>query len=1049
MKQFQLFLLLIFLTNAIATNAQDVYFQHYQVEEGLSNNTVLCSIQDKRGFMWFGTKDGLNRFDGHTFKIFRSDSKVKRSLTSNSIWSLYEDPSGTLWVGTERGLFKYNEEQENFEMLENSRPEEIRDIRMDGRKNLWFISNQEICRYNYATKGVIRYSRAANESYIKLGVDNEGNLWASSLQGTIDLYDATKDKFIKYPVLDVSKKLITREIQRVIDSGLGYLIVGTSGQGVRKFDLKTKTATALFTHDENNKEIFVRDILKTSKTEIWLATESGIFIYDLNLGKLAHFTKNYNNPYSISDNAIYTLCKDRQGGIWAGSYFGGINYFSNQTFVKRKYFPSSENKAISGNAIREITGDAYGRLWIGSEDAGLNELNPVTGEFKHYTSEQKPNSLAYNNIHGLLIDNNHLWIGTFEHGLDIMDIRSKKIIQHFEYGMGEHDLKSNFIHSIYKTKEDTILIGTSNGLFAFDRYLNRFNLIKNVPHNAFYSTITQDHAGTIWVGTFASGVYFFNLKNGITGRLKIIKNKQNLLENSRLTYLFEDSDNYLWVATEAGLYKICFKTKKVIDFEGKLPSNLVYTIMQDSLKNIWLSTSKGLARIDHNTREIKFFLKSDGLLSEQFNYNSAYQNSRGYMYFGSVKGLIRFNPLDYTVSNYAAPIYITSMQLSNYPLQTDSGKSHLKKSITLTEKLTLNHNQSTFSFDFAALDFTSPDNIEYAYILEGLDDSWNYIKNNHRIYFTNLPPGSYKLRLKSTNSSGIWGATEKTLQIDILPPVWKTKTAYFIYAVIFCLFLYYLYRSIQKRNAEKQKREMEKFELHKERELYHSKIDFFTKIAHEIKTPLTLIRAPMEKLKNSQAGNLSIQKYVRIMDSNTQRLLKLTTELLDFRKIEYGNVSLNITLQNVTALTYNVWKDFEPIAEQKKIIFKFKKCNKDIQAHIDEESFIKILTNLLNNAIKFTKKKVVTEIYCIEVKRAVEIRVTSDGVVIPEEMRDKIFEPFYRSKDVAHISGTGLGLSLAKSLAQLQNGNLYLLPHPDGFNTFVLELPFNNILSHE
>ncbi|HMR84127.1 MAG TPA: two-component regulator propeller domain-containing protein, partial [Niabella sp.] len=861
--------------------------------------------------------------------------------------------------------------------------------------------------------------------------------------GNILRYDPAANDFLSYNLFSHSKPASSGWIEKIYDSGLGFLFIGTSNQGVKTFNPATGEYTDLLTYNEDNTEIYVRDFIRNKENEYWIATESGIYIYDVNKNSFQHLKKSTVNPYALSDNAIYSFAKDREGGIWACSYFGGVNYYSNQKLTFEKYFFIPGSNTLQGNAVREIKQDHAGNIWIGTEDAGLNLFNPTTGKFITLTPEDGYSGIAHTNIHGLMIDNDQLWIGTFEHGLDVLDLRTRKVIRHFAYGPGPHALKSNFVHSLFKTSTGLIVTGTSNGMYIYNREYQNFTQLKFFSNNIFFSSITEDLNGNLWIGTFKNGVYYFNPGLKIFGRLKFLQKGIDRFEKSRVTYTYVDSRQQLWVCTEDGLFKVNIQTKKIKTYstENGLPGNMVYSVIEDNDKYLWITTSKGLVRMNPQTGATNVFTQANGLLSNQFNYSSAFKDSSGRIYFGSVKGMILFDPGRLTTRNIIPPVYITNMQINNVDVAI-SKNGPLKESILHTKHITLNHLQSSLSFDFAALYFTSPQNIEYAYKMEGADKDWNYIKTNRRVYFTNLSPGTYRFIVKSTDSNSNWAINQKTLVIKILPPWWFSNLAYTVYILIGILAIYIIIQFYHNRQKEKQKVQMAVFERAKEKEIYESKIDFFTKIAHEIRTPLTLIKAPMEKIMNNISQVPRVEKYLLVMDKNTNRLLDLTNQLLDFRKIESGEFSLYKDHINISELFQNIYASFIPLAEHKKINFELHAPDKDIIGYIDEEATTKILSNLFDNAIKYSRSFVKAAISRSSVSEDAIITISNDGQEIPEDLQDKIFEPFFRTAHAEKIRGTGIGLPLARSLAELQGGSLSL-KSTNSINTFTFQLPLN------
>jgi len=1024
---------------------QPYYFRHYQVENGLSNNAVICCLQDKKGFLWFGTKDGLNRFDGYSFKIFRSDPDQLGSIGGNFIHSLYEDHDGVLWIGTEKGLYSYDATTESFSLLGTIPQTQVTDIRMDGSGNLWFISEFTLVKYNGKTKQLQYFPIDRNFEATSLCVSPDGRLWASTSAGLLVKYDPSTDSFVKYNVFEHSPAPVSKWIERIYSAANGTILIGTSNQGAKAFDIQSATYKDILTYNRDRTEIFVRNFVETGTDEIWIATESGIFIYNLKTGKFANLQKKYNDNYSISDNAVYTFCRDMEGGIWAGTYFGGVNYYPKPHTFFKKYFPKIGENSLSGNVVREIRQDNDGNFWIGTEDAGLNKLNNVTGKFDHFLPTGNKGSISYSNIHGLLVNGDELWIGTFEHGLDVMNIKTEKVIRHY-VASDKNLLISNFIYCIYKTASGEIMLGTTRGIYVYNKEKDEFSPMAGIPLYNWYTTILKDKYGIIWAGTFGNGVNYLDSKTQKGGNLRYDAKNKNSLSSDRVNCIFEDSNGELWIATEGGLCKYNRKTnnfKRYTTANG-LPSNFTISILEDESKKLWISTTKGLVRFDLETEEFQIYTKANGLLTDQFNFSSGFKDSGGRMYFGSAKGLISFDPAEFKINSFNPQVYITGFQVNNKDLAIANSGSPLTKSISYTDKIILKNNQSTFSIDFAALSYTAPEMSQYAYKMEGLDKDWVHMEANRKTYFTGLPAGTYTFKVKAANSRGAWSRQETKLTIEILPPWWASIWAYAAYGLLGAILLYLAIRNYHSRVEEKNKRKIELLESAKEKEIFQAKIEFFTNVAHEIRTPLTLIKGPLEKVVKKAQDIPELNNSLKIMDKNTNRLIHLTNQLLDFRQTEIKGFSLNFVKANISELLEETYLSFKPLAEQKNISFNLKMQKQAVYAFVDIEGLNKILSNLFTNAIKYSDKKVLV---CLlpfyKEDKFFTIEIKNDGFLIPFDMKEKIFEPFFRLKETEKQKGTGIGLALSRSLAELHKGSLDLKEPENNLNVFYLKLPIH------
>lgn len=1036
--------LFVSLVIVVKIQANPYSFNHFQVENGLSNNSVLCSLQDDKGFMWFGTKDGLNRFDGYTYKVFRTNNNVLNSLGSNIIYSLHKDRDQVLWIGTERGLYQYDGSTESFKLLKFTYGVDITRIQSDNDGNLWFIGSNNLYKYD-KRKSHITYYKDVEHQATALLITKNNTLWVATINGLIRRYDYKKNYFTLTNLFNHSLPTTSKTVKTIFEIDSGQLLIGTTNQGVKEFNIIKNTYKDIISYNKLHDELFVRDFIKQSNNVYWIATESGIYVYNNVTKKYSVLTKEYNNPYSLSDNAIYTFCKDKEGGIWAGSYFGGLNYFAKPYSYFEKFFPGKDQNSLTGNAVREIHPDGSNTLWIGTEDAGLNKFSISSEKFCAFKPRGKQKSVSNLNVHGLLIKNGKIWIGTFEHGLDVIDIKSGRVIQHFSSASFPYTLKSNFFYGLYETPSSNIVASTGNGLYLYDQVKKDFAPMAGFPEGKFYTSVYEDKLGTLWVGSYRDGLYYYNPKTKIHGSYINAPSDNKSLPNNRVNSIFEDSNDHLWFATEEGL---CTFSNKKGQFDryttsNGLLSNVIYSLLEDAHKNLWISTSKGLACLNIRDRSIFVYTKDNGLLSDQFNYNSSYKDPKGNMYFGCLKGMIRFNPDKFIKTNYLPPVYITGFQVNNKELQINKDRSPLKKSILYTDTIVLNDAQSSFSIDFAALSYTSSQMTQYAYKMEGLERNWTFIQSNRKVYFTKLTAGNYIFNVKANSNSRIWNNKNKRFYIIIMPPFWATNYAYAIYLLAVAgslvLFIRRYHYIIQKRNSRK----IKLLENEKEKEIYEAKIAFFTNVAHEIRTPLTLISGPLERVIKRTENMPDVKAYLNIMERNTDRLLSLTNQLLDFRKTEIDGFSLSFVKTDINELIQDNLLRFSSILESKGFNLQIKLPPHNLFAYVDVEALNKILSNLLDNAIKYSVHNIYLQLLTNLDANQFTLLIKNDGNVISYDMKDKIFETFFRMKGDEMHAGSGIGLPLARYLTELHKGKLNLQPSQENLNVFALVIPIH------
>lgn len=1022
--------LLLVLSFPVSGKPESRYFRHYNNKHGLSHNTVYASIQDKRGFLWFGTEDGLNRFDGHTFKIYRYNSFSENSILDNFIIRLFEDSQDRIWICTNRGVCFYDHNTDTFHPFSfyagQERIDVFRDIKEDFHKNLWFVNNDKIVRYSLVDKSFKVYLPDTSFHALAITITEEGDPLFADFQALYH-YNRQTDSFTRTGILtkeETDNQAYIAVITRIPDAGV---LIGTNKKGLKMYDDRSRQTKTIIP------DIQVRDITLFNKHTYWIASESGIFIYNILDKSLKTLQKSLINEYALADNAIYSLTRDKEGGMWAGSFFGGISYLPRQYSPFDYFIGGKTHPDMRGNAVREICPDQYGMIWLGTEDNGINRYDPQTGDMVNYSYNTPRCPLSATNIHGLIALGRQLWIGTYNKGIDVMDIPTGKITKRYTRESTNLGLHSDFIVCFHLTGQGEFFAGTSDGVCIYDKEKDTFKPWKNI--GVLIRQVYDDKMGNIWFAT-GNGIFRYIRENDQMIHYTSDPRNAHTIGNNNTTSVFEDSKGRIWVSTFNGLSLFNRETDSFnrITTEDGLPSDIIYRIVEDESGYFWLSTANGLVWFHPDTHVMRVFSYTDGIHETQFNYSSSYKDPEGTIYMGTINGMLSFTPSQLREDTFKPPLYITRVSVA--------GKKNMTPSESI-ETLKLPFNSATFSLSYVALTYTSPEAIQYAYMLENSDKDWVYMGKNKDVTFANLSPGNYLFKVKSTNSSGVWQDNELAFPILITPPFWLTGWAFSVYILLTgtLIFLFYSYK--KKRLEEKHQLKRVRFEAIKEKELYDAKMQFFTFITHEIRTPLTLIKAPLEKIVRSGDGTAQTKENLRVIEKNTGRLLNLSNQLLDFRKTESKGFKLDFIRTDVCLHIKTILHPFLPVMEQKNREFTLEIPDEHIYAAIDREALSKIVSNLLSNTVKYSNKKIRLAVCQEEESQTFSIVTINDGPLIPPGERERIFTPFYRLNETIHQEGSGIGLSLSHSLADFHGGTLICDETSDGLNRFTLTLPLS------
>ena len=1031
-------LLLLSMLVALPSRAKDAahyYFRTVDIRNGLSQNSVNQIFQDKKGIMWFGTKDGLNRYDGLSFRVY---NKENSNLGRNFITELYEDAAGNIWVGTDAGVFIYDPLLDSFTPFDqvSDTGTTIHDfvtmIRSDAQDNIWIsVEYQGLFCYDSRNRQLRNYLHEAGTPNITRFWLRGDTFWLALHAD--NLYYAKGGFTDLQPFRDVDgNEVFKGDIINCQVEGPHNCIYVASFRGLTEIN---------FTNGRSRKllDAYVRTLQFKSDNELWAGTETGLYIYNLSDDQVTHLTvPEQDDSYALADNAIYSIYRDREDGMWVGSYFGGVNYYPYQWTYFEKYYPRG-GLAHFGRRVREICESNDGTLWIGTEDKGLFNFDPETEKIVPF---EHPS--IYKNIHALCLDGDDLWVGTFSGGLNKVDLRTRQV-KHYAKGDGENAMLANDIFTICRTTTEDIWIGTTSGLMKYNRSSDDFTHVPQLGILFVYD-ILEDFNGNLWFATFSNGIYCYNTHTKQwKSYLSDAKNPSSLPYNKVIS-IYEDSRKRLWFMTMGGGF--CRYNPETDDFtrydmSNGLPNNTVYKMVEDKRGNLWVTSNYGLVCFNPQTENMHVYTRANGLLSNQFNFQSGYCDEKGRIYLGSINGFIIFDPETFVENTFLPPVVITDFYLFNKRLSATTPGSPLRRSITYSDEISLAANQNSFAFQVAALSYQAPEMNQLMYKLEGFDNEWYVVGQNSMITYSNLPYGSYTLRVKGANGDGKWNDAERVLGVHIRPPFYLSVWAYLVYVILALCSIGVTVLYFRRRSRQKHRLEMEMFERKKERELYSAKIDFFTNVAHEIRTPLTLIKSPLENVLASRSVSDEIRDDLEIMSLNTNRLLDLVNQLLDFRKTETQGFQLNFMECNVSDILQKTYKRFKPLARQKGVEFTID-APEAIYASVDREGLTKIISNLMTNGMKYSETYIRIRLY-VEGEQ-LHLLACNDGHIVPMNMREEIFKPFVQCKDgVSYsVSGTGIGLPLARSLAELHGGTLYMKETMES-NQFLLSLP----LKHE
>jgi ligand-binding sensor domain-containing protein/signal transduction histidine kinase/DNA-binding response OmpR family regulator len=1065
-------------------------FKHLGSSEGLSHNSVLCILQGHNDVIWLGTDDGLNKYDGYDFTIYKHKASDKNSLSHSQINALLEDRQHNIWIGTSSGVNIFNPASEKFIRvklpgLKNGKSNKfVSSLLQDKDGNIWIGTYSGLYQYNLLQKKVFSYPDIINtnpessEKIRALFLDMDSKIWVSTVND-LRTFSIVHRQYIDLPGSLNSDTLLKKSDIRVIKKDAsGSYWFGTETAGVLVYDHNYIKSASYNANTGASKALIsnvVRDILFINNS-VWVGTRDGLNLIDLKKNVINAYVSKRFDPESLSHNSVRCFLADKTGTIWIGTFAGGIDLYSananNFGLITQQV---DELRGLNSSVVSSILPDTAGNLWIGTEGGGLNYFDRKSGNFKYY-NVQKDKSAAHSNIVKsiALAAANKLWIGTYD-GLLYFDISTGGYISYEIKGVHEKKDKSYELNALLTDKAGVWAGINGSGLYYINKDKHQVAYRTDPKKTStlssdFITALAKDHIGNLWVGT-QRGLNYFDKKTNSFTRYFNSADKLTSLNNNTIVSLFIDNQGRLWVGTIGGLNYYDRKKHQffALTEDNGLANNVINAIQQDKLGNIWISTNKGLTRIGFKKFTVPFSSKNldisnftpyDGLQSDQFSPRASAKCQNGEMIFGGINGLNNFFPERVVGNKFKPNIILTSLEIKGKEVKIAEDDSPLSRSIDETKSITLNYDQAFLTLKFAALNYWNPGKNKYAYKMEGLrnDNEWHYVGSQRTATYTNLDAGTYVFKVKAANNDNVWNNAPRSLKIIILPPLYKTWWAFLIYSVIFGFLLYLFYRYSYKTAQLKNELDTEHKLRQKDEELAQGKLSFFTNISHEIKTPLTLILAPLESLIDMNQGNNRIQNQLMLMQRNGERLIRLVTQLLDFRKFESGNMKLTASKGNIVKLAQEVLMAFNPYAKQRDIDLIFFAEQDEMEMWFDEDKMEKILYNLLSNAIKFTASSSGGEVKLSLTFRTLHgqdficIAVQDNGIGIASNDIGRLFEQYNINQDSSiNATGTGIGLVFTKALVELHHGAITVSSKPataEGHGHTCFNVLFKTGLAH-
>ena len=1012
---FSIFLLAAGLSAGALQAAPYYYFEHYTTHEGLPSNTIHCTYQDRYGFVWIGTRDGLCRFDGYDFRSL-SESE-EGSLVDLASMDIDEDEDGLLWFTTSSGVGFYNPvtgEVKSFGRLGDAI---CFHLKADRKGSIWFAGDK-LHRYIKETGAFQDYTFAGGTPS-QIALDSYEAVWVILNDGSLHFYDKRRDRF--------ETAGIPWKLTNLLAVEEGRLLVSTSDNKVLLLDAVTLMAEPVF--DAGRRE--VRHLLERRLGEFWIGTNDGLFVKqpgpDGEISEVFHYAS---DPHSLSANFITSLSMDKSGNVWVGTYYAGLNVWQDKNGAFTIYYENPSPSTMRGSIVRSIAADPDGTVWFCTEDGWLNMINTATREGGNY---QIAPGL---NMQGLAMDGDNLWIFTFGDGVWLYDRKRTSVRKHY-------DLPTTTGCGL-KSSNGRILAGTTGGIYFYDPSSDSFLFDENAGKE-FIHCLFEDSRGNFWIGTYGNGLYVRTPEGDFTPHLT--NSADRGLTADRITSFFEDSFHRIWITTEGG--GVCFTGPypnlsnlhlESLTARTGLLSNVTCAVAEDEDGLLWVSTTRGITRINAETARIEDILfERQQIIGSQFSYGAVLATRSGMIFMGNTNGIVVFSPAKMKRAIQDYPLYFTHIDAhkdDHIIAIREPGHSTLT-----TERFRIKaQDASLLSIHFAAPEYSIYQQVSYSYSLfRGKREIFSGIQKDNEVHLTGLRPGHYFFEVGILGSNSPF--SKESLEFDLMAhPLWSTA-AKIIYLIFFLTLLGIFLRELEMKRRRDRARHLSKVEHQKEKEIYDAKINFFTNITHEIRTPLSLIKMPLDKLIAEKEYTPRSEKDLLTIQANTDRLLSLTNQLLDLRKMEKNEIKPVFLREDLSDIVRKGCAHFEQIASEQKITLNMDVPETPFEIMCVRDSVEKIIGNLLSNGVKYTQDRIDVSLKHSADGTMAILRVDSNGAMIPAREAEKIFEVFYQVGDSHKSKGTGLGLPFARSLAELHGGQLYLDTSRRDLNSFVLQLP--------